>query len=62
MKQDGSKAQLNEKLPFKVLEFNKDSRRILLSHTRTFDEAYRLNVLRRSPAALLLLAPTRKKL
>ena len=39
VKQDGSKAQLNEKLPFKVLEFNKDSRRILLSHTRTFDES-----------------------
>ena len=34
-----SKAQLNEKLAFKVLEFNKDSRRILLSHTRTFDES-----------------------
>ena len=39
VKEDGSKAQLNEKLPFKVLEFNKDSRRILLSHTRTFDES-----------------------
>ena len=39
VKQDGSKAQLNEKLAFKVLEFNKDSRRILLSHTRTFDES-----------------------
>ncbi len=38
-KEDGSKAQLNEKLAFKVLEFNKDSRRILLSHTRTFDES-----------------------
>jgi len=39
VKQDGSKAQLNEKLPFKVLEFNKDGRRILLSHTRTFDDS-----------------------
>ena len=38
-KEDGSKAQLNEKLAFKVLEFNKDGRRILLSHTRTFDES-----------------------
>ena len=38
-KEDGSKAQLNEKLAFKVLEFNKDNRRILLSHTRTFDES-----------------------
>ena len=39
VKEDGSKAQLNEKLAFKVLEFNKDSRRIVLSHTRTFDES-----------------------
>ena len=39
VKEDGSKALLNEKLAFKVLEFNKDSRRILLSHTRTFDES-----------------------
>ena len=39
VKEDGSKAQLNEKLAFKVLEFNKDGRRILLSHTRTFDES-----------------------
>ena len=39
IKEDGTKAQLNEKLPFKVLEFNKDNRRILLSHTRTFDDS-----------------------
>lgn len=39
VKEDGSKAQLNEKLNFVVLEFNKDSKRILLSHTRTFDQS-----------------------
>lgn len=37
-KEDGSKAKLNEKLPFKVIEFNKDSHRIILSHSRTFEE------------------------
>ena len=37
-KEDGSKAKLNEKLPFKVIELNKDSHRIILSHSRTFEE------------------------
>lgn len=37
-KQDGSKAQQGEKLEFRVLEFNKDTKRIILSHTRTFEE------------------------
>ena len=37
-KEDGSKANLEDKLPFKVLEFNGDARRIVLSHTRTFEE------------------------
>ncbi len=37
-KEDGSKANLEEKLPFKVLEFNGEQRRITLSHTRTFEE------------------------
>ena len=41
IKQDGSHAQLNEKLPFKVIEFNKDSKRIILSHSRTFEDAQR---------------------
>lgn len=37
-KEDGSQAQQGEELPFKVIEFNKDSRRIILSHSRTFEE------------------------
>ncbi len=41
VKQDGSHAQLNETLPFKVIEFNKDSKRIILSHSRTFEDAQR---------------------
>jgi small subunit ribosomal protein S1 len=41
VKEDGSQAQLNEKLPFKVIEFNKDSRRIILSHSRIFEDVQR---------------------
>ena len=37
-KQDGTTAVVDEKLPFKVIEFNKDSKRIILSHSRTFEE------------------------
>jgi small subunit ribosomal protein S1 len=37
-KQDGSKPELEDKLPFMVLEFNAEARRIVLSHTRTFEE------------------------
>ena len=32
---------MNEKLPFKVLEFNKVTRRIILSHSRTFEDEER---------------------
>ena len=38
VKEDGSQAQLGEELPFKVIEFVKDTKRIILSHSRTFEE------------------------
>ena len=41
VKEDGSQAQQGEKLPFKVIEFNKESKRIILSHSRTFEDAQR---------------------
>ena len=41
VKEDGSKAQLNEKLPFKVIEFNKESKRIILSHSRIYEDIQR---------------------
>ena len=41
VKEDGSQAQLNEKLPFKVIEFNKESKRIILSHSRIFEDVQR---------------------
>ena len=39
-KQDGSQAKLGEELPFKVIEFNKETHRIILSHSRTFEEGH----------------------
>lgn len=38
VKEDGSQAQLGEELEFKVIEFVKDTKRIILSHSRTFEE------------------------
>ena len=39
VKEDGYQAQLDEKLPFKVIEFNKDAKRIIVSHSRIFEDA-----------------------
>ena len=41
VKEDGSQAQLNEKLQFKVIEFNKENQRIILSHSRIFEDVQR---------------------
>ena len=38
VKEDGTTANLDEKLNFKVVEFNKSNKKIVLSHTRTFEE------------------------
>ena len=38
VKEDGSQAQVDEKLPFKVIEFNKEAKRIILSHSRIFED------------------------
>ena len=39
VKEDGSQAHQGEELSFKVIEFVKDTKRIILSHSRTFEEA-----------------------
>ena len=41
VKEDGTQAVAGEVLPFKVIEFNKDSKRIILSHSRTFEDPAR---------------------
>jgi small subunit ribosomal protein S1 len=38
VKKDGSMARAEEKLPFKVIEFSKTAKRIILSHTRVNEE------------------------
>jgi len=37
-KEDGSKAEVGETLDFKVIDFSKDDKKIILSHTQTFKE------------------------
>ena len=39
VKEDGAQAKVEEKLPFKVIEFNKAAKRIIVSHSRVFEDA-----------------------
>ncbi|MBR4065543.1 MAG: 30S ribosomal protein S1, partial [Bacteroidaceae bacterium] len=39
VKEDGTQAAAEEKLQFKVIEFNKEAKRIILSHSRIFEDA-----------------------
>ena len=41
VKEDGTTAAVDEKLPFKVIEFNKETKRIILSHSRIFEDEAR---------------------
>ncbi len=43
-KEDGSKVKVDEQLKFKVIEFNKGAKRIVLSHTRIFEDAGKAHV------------------
>ncbi|MBO7128161.1 MAG: 30S ribosomal protein S1 [Prevotella sp.] len=58
-KEDGTQAQAGETLPFKVIEFNKDSKRIILSHSRTFEDPAREE--KKAAAAAKKTAPRAKK-
>ena len=40
-KEDGTQAQVDEKLSFKVIEFNKDAKRIIVSHSRIHEDVKR---------------------
>ena len=69
VKEDGTQAKLDEKLNFKVIEFNKDNKRIILSHSRISEDANKAerrekaNNARKSskPAAEAAQAPTIEK-
>ncbi len=41
VKEDNSQAKVDEKLQFKVIEFNKSAKRIILSHSRVFEDEKR---------------------
>src|SRR5690606_5396118 len=41
VKEDGSSVKQDEKLDFKVIEFNKSAKRIIVSHSRIFEDAKR---------------------
>ena len=51
VKEDGSQAQLGEELDFKVIEFNKDTKRIILSHSRIFEDIQRAEAKEKKAAA-----------
>ncbi|MCF0183002.1 MAG: 30S ribosomal protein S1 [Bacteroidaceae bacterium] len=60
VKEDGSEAQQGETLDFKVIEFNKDSKRIILSHSRTFEDVQRAEA-REAKKASRKAAPKREE-
>jgi small subunit ribosomal protein S1 len=41
VKEDGTTGKIEEKLPFKVIEFNKSAKKIILSHSRIFEDEKR---------------------
>ena len=61
VKEDGSQAQLGEELDFKVIEFNKDAKRIILSHSRIFEDAQRAEAKEAKKAADAAKKATRKE-
>ena len=69
VKEDGTQAKLGDELDFKVIEFNKDNKRIILSHSRIAEDATKAerraaNASRRAekrPAAETVAAPAIEK-
>jgi len=46
VKKDGGSAKMDEKLPFKVIEFSKSAKRIILSHSRIFEDVERAKTMK----------------
>jgi len=61
VKEDGSQAQPDEKLNFKVIEFNKDSKRIILSHSRIFEDEQRAEAKKEKETTAGAAIPLEKK-
>ena len=51
VKEDGTPAKQDEKLQFKVIEFNKDAKRIILSHSRIFEDEQKAEARKAKKAA-----------
>jgi small subunit ribosomal protein S1 len=60
IKEDGSQAQVDEKLSFKVIEFNKDAKRIIVSHSRIHEDVKRAERADAAEAAGETPAPVKK--
>ena len=43
VKEDGGKLQKGEVADLKIIEFNKDTKRVVLSHTQTFKDIEEIN-------------------
>jgi small subunit ribosomal protein S1 len=65
VKEDGTMAKVDEKMMFKVIEFNKSAKKIILSHSRVYeDEKKAAEILAKKPdaaAAALKKAPKKAK-
>jgi small subunit ribosomal protein S1 len=51
VKEDGTSAKVDEKLEFKVIEFNKSAKRIILSHSRIFEDVKKVEEVASKKAA-----------
>ena len=61
VKQDGTTAKNGETLEFKVIEFNKDQKRIILSHSRIFEDEARAEKAKERRAARAPRAPKQEE-
>ncbi len=62
VKEDGAPALLDEKLQFKVIEFNKEAKKIIVSHSRIFEDEKRAEDKAKKGTAAKATKKTSKKL
>ncbi len=62
VKEDGTKAKVDEKLPFKVVEFSKSAKKIVVSHTRVFEDSKRSDERGKRKATEANVKKTQKKI
>ena len=61
VKEDGTQAQVDEKLEFKVIEFNKEAKRIILSHSRIHEDEQKAEARKENAAKKAAKKSTRKE-